>query len=125
MLRKILSFVITGLRPLLGPAHCKYAVGCTQFTLMQLEQQSLPTAFKNVVQRIISCNPFLNLIKPLCITASFLIVSSAGALDIEYSSWLFSGCDQETMLSLPILKKVISTIADETDNTLNLSLIHI
>ncbi|MFT6765786.1 MAG: hypothetical protein ACJAZS_000678, partial [Alteromonas naphthalenivorans] len=27
----VIWFFIAGLRPLLGPAHCKYPVGCTAF----------------------------------------------------------------------------------------------
>jgi hypothetical protein len=119
MLKRILSFIITGLRPLLGPAHCKYAVGCTQFSLMQLEEQSLPVAFATILRRLISCNPFFNLIKPIFISTVFLMASNISARNIEYISLQFSGCDQEIMLSLPILKKVISTIAEDINNSLS------
>ena len=39
-----LQLLISGLRPFLGPATCRYPAGCTKFALEQLETQSLPYA---------------------------------------------------------------------------------
>ena len=56
--KNILQFTITGLRPFLGPATCKYPIGCTQFALEQLETQSLPYALAAIIKRLISCAPW-------------------------------------------------------------------
>lgn len=56
----ILWFLIKGLRPLFGPAHCKYPVSCTVYAHEQLKTESLLRAIKKIVIRVLSCNPFTN-----------------------------------------------------------------
>ena len=56
-INKLFAFIITGLRPLLGPACCKYPIGCTDFALDQLKEQPLHKALWAIVKRIASCNP--------------------------------------------------------------------
>lgn len=60
ILNKIIIFLISGLRPLFGIAHCKYAVSCTKFAVWQLQEKNLPTALWAIGKRVISCNPFFN-----------------------------------------------------------------
>jgi len=55
MIKAILKFLILGLRPLLGPAVCKYEVGCTQYAINQLEKESLVKAIWLIIKRVISC----------------------------------------------------------------------
>ncbi len=55
MIKAILRFLILGLRPLLGPASCKYEVGCTQYTLNQLKEKNLIPAIIASAKRILSC----------------------------------------------------------------------
>ena len=55
---KILIFFIVGLRPLLGPAHCKYAISCSEYALIQLKTKPLLKAIWLITKRICSCNPF-------------------------------------------------------------------
>jgi putative component of membrane protein insertase Oxa1/YidC/SpoIIIJ protein YidD len=55
MIKAILRFLILGLRPLLGPARCKYRVGCTQYTLNQLKKKPLIPALIASTKRILSC----------------------------------------------------------------------
>jgi putative component of membrane protein insertase Oxa1/YidC/SpoIIIJ protein YidD len=50
-------FLIVGLRPLFGQAHCKYSVSCTQFATEQLQTNSLLPAVWAIVKRVFSCNP--------------------------------------------------------------------
>ena len=54
---KIIGFLIVGIRPLFGIAHCKYAVSCTKFAVLQLEQKRLFAALWAIFKRVISCNP--------------------------------------------------------------------
>jgi putative component of membrane protein insertase Oxa1/YidC/SpoIIIJ protein YidD len=56
-LNKIVIFLITGLRPLFGIAHCRYQVSCTKFAVWQLEEKPLMQAIWEIVKRVISCNP--------------------------------------------------------------------
>ena len=58
MIAKILSGIIIGLRPLLGPANCRFEPTCTPYAINQLKTQSVLVALKNIVKRIISCRPF-------------------------------------------------------------------
>ena len=56
-----LSMMIWLIRPMLGPMNiCPYSVGCTQYALQQLQEQSLFTALKNISGRLIQCHPFGN-----------------------------------------------------------------
>jgi len=49
------------IRPILGPMNiCPYTIGCTQYAIMQLQQNSLLIALKNIWDRIIQCHPFGN-----------------------------------------------------------------
>jgi putative component of membrane protein insertase Oxa1/YidC/SpoIIIJ protein YidD len=57
LLNKAVIFLIVGLRPLFGTAHCKYAVSCTKFATMQLQDNSLLPAIWAIVKRVLSCNP--------------------------------------------------------------------
>ena len=55
----ILIFMITFIRPLLGPGNiCPFTIGCTQYALLQLQEQSLVPALKNIIQRLLQCHPF-------------------------------------------------------------------
>jgi len=58
ILNKSLIFLVTGLRPLLGPAECKFTVGCTEFAVMQLNEKPLLPALWTITKRVLSCNPF-------------------------------------------------------------------
>ncbi len=46
------------IRPMLGPMNiCPFSVGCTQYALLQLHEQPLLTAIKQILQRLIQCHP--------------------------------------------------------------------
>lgn len=57
LLNKILIFLIRGIRPFFGIAHCKYAVSCTKFAVWQLEEERLLVALWEIGKRVLSCNP--------------------------------------------------------------------
>jgi putative component of membrane protein insertase Oxa1/YidC/SpoIIIJ protein YidD len=59
----ILITVLVGLRPLLGPAACRYEIGCTQFAVIQLQNLPLHKALWAIGCRVVSCNPFLRRMK--------------------------------------------------------------
>jgi putative component of membrane protein insertase Oxa1/YidC/SpoIIIJ protein YidD len=56
-LNKAVIFLIVGLRPLFGVAHCRYEVSCTKFATEQLQKNALLPAVWEIVKRICSCNP--------------------------------------------------------------------
>lgn len=58
LLKKIVIFMLVGLRPLLGPAHCRFEIGCTQFAVNQLQEKPLFHALLAIAKRVLSCNPF-------------------------------------------------------------------
>jgi putative component of membrane protein insertase Oxa1/YidC/SpoIIIJ protein YidD len=58
-LAKIISFILTGLRPLLGQAaECKFPVSCTSYATQVLKEHTLPKAIWLICKRIVRCNPF-------------------------------------------------------------------
>lgn len=59
LINKILIFLIIGLRPLFGIAHCKYAVTCTQFATITLQENNMCSALWIILKRVVSCNPLI------------------------------------------------------------------
>lgn len=57
-IKKLLIFILIGLRPLLGPATCRYAIGCTAYAREQLETQPIHRALWLISKRVLNCNPF-------------------------------------------------------------------
>ena len=54
-----LIFAINFIRPLLGPGNiCPFTIGCTQYALLQLQEQPLLVALKNIIHRLLNCHPF-------------------------------------------------------------------
>ena len=58
IIARLLIFLIQGIRPLLGPACCRYQVTCTQFAVQQLQEEPLFIALWRIIKRVFSCNPF-------------------------------------------------------------------
>jgi putative component of membrane protein insertase Oxa1/YidC/SpoIIIJ protein YidD len=58
LLANIISILIRGLRPLLGPASCRFHQGCTAYALVKLKTEPLPHALWNIGKRLFLCNPF-------------------------------------------------------------------
>ncbi|MDZ4154482.1 ribonuclease P protein component [Methylicorpusculum sp.] len=58
IIARLLIFLIQGIRPLLGPACCRYQVTCTQFAIQQLQEEPLLIALWRIIKRVFSCNPF-------------------------------------------------------------------
>ncbi|MBN1549465.1 membrane protein insertion efficiency factor YidD [Candidatus Babeliales bacterium] len=56
-----LSFLIVGLRPLLGPVACRYQVTCSRYALYQLKHKPLGFALKAITARLICCSPLQKL----------------------------------------------------------------
>ncbi|MCK5632309.1 membrane protein insertion efficiency factor YidD [bacterium] len=58
-IRKIFIFLIISIRPLLGPANCRFEPTCGKYAIIQLKTQPLHTATYNITKQLISCcNPF-------------------------------------------------------------------
>ncbi|HLC06981.1 MAG TPA: membrane protein insertion efficiency factor YidD [Candidatus Babeliales bacterium] len=58
ILNKIVIFLIIGIRPLFGTAHCKYAVSCTKFAAIALQENRLLPALWAIIKRLCSCGPW-------------------------------------------------------------------
>jgi putative component of membrane protein insertase Oxa1/YidC/SpoIIIJ protein YidD len=59
MIKHAIIFFMTGLRPLLGPAACRFPLSCTHFAVEQLKKKSLVAALWAIIKRIAACQPFL------------------------------------------------------------------
>jgi hypothetical protein len=61
-LAEILAFIcsalIMGLRPILGPALCKFEPSCTRFAIEALKTLPFFKAVWVIAKRLLSCNPF-------------------------------------------------------------------
>jgi len=58
-IKKILLFFIITIRPLLGPANCRFEVTCGKFAIKQLQTEPLHRAIWNIIKRLLNCaNPF-------------------------------------------------------------------
>lgn len=59
---KIINYIVIALlaliRPLLGPASCKFAISCGEFALTELKEKPFLKAFWSICKRLFSCNPF-------------------------------------------------------------------
>jgi putative component of membrane protein insertase Oxa1/YidC/SpoIIIJ protein YidD len=57
--------LIETFRYILGPAQkiCPFTVGCTQYAIQQLQNKSFFMAWKNIIDRLILCNPIHNYVK--------------------------------------------------------------
>lgn len=58
MIARFIIFIITGLRPLLGPAECRFEVSCTNYAKDELKNKPLLKALFSIIKRLLSCNPF-------------------------------------------------------------------
>lgn len=47
--------ILLAIRPLLGNANCRYAIGCTQFAIINLETKRFDIAIKDIISRLIRC----------------------------------------------------------------------
>lgn len=49
---------MVGIRPLLGPARCRYPTGCTTFTLHRLRTTAFVAALRDATRRLYSCSTY-------------------------------------------------------------------
>ena len=54
--KKLLLFLIIGIRPLLGPANCKCYPSCGNYAVEQLKTESLLKAVWNICKQLIRCS---------------------------------------------------------------------
>jgi putative component of membrane protein insertase Oxa1/YidC/SpoIIIJ protein YidD len=56
--RTIAISLLLGLRPLLGPACCKFSVSCTDFAVLKLKEGPFFHALWEIIKRISRCQSF-------------------------------------------------------------------
>ncbi|HEV2601005.1 MAG TPA: membrane protein insertion efficiency factor YidD [Candidatus Babeliales bacterium] len=59
--KHLLITCITLLRPILGPAVCRFEETCTPYTIRQLREQNIFRAIWNSTKRLLSCSPLTRL----------------------------------------------------------------
>lgn len=52
--------LILALRPILGPAICRYELTCTKFAAKCLAELPLHKAVWKIIKRLLACNPFFS-----------------------------------------------------------------
>lgn len=57
LLVQLLIGLIIGLRPLLGPATCRFHISCTQFAITKLKEETLLKALWHIIKRLACCHP--------------------------------------------------------------------
>jgi putative component of membrane protein insertase Oxa1/YidC/SpoIIIJ protein YidD len=58
LIASILCWLIIAIRPLLGTENiCPFEIGCTNFALFNLQEQSVPFACFAILKRLLICNP--------------------------------------------------------------------
>ncbi len=60
-LKIILINLILYLRPLFGMRCCRYTITCTQYAEYQLYNQPFWLALRNILKRVLSCQPLSSL----------------------------------------------------------------
>lgn len=57
-LATLLCWLISSARPMLGTENvCPFAIGCTNFAIFNLQEQSVPFALLAIFKRLLICNP--------------------------------------------------------------------
>lgn len=60
-LARIIIICIQHLRPILGAQGvCPFTIGCTEYAMMQFQEQPFWTACYNTIKRLLACNPITN-----------------------------------------------------------------
>lgn len=59
LLRQILLLFIKLTRPLLGPAHCRYPITCTEYAKEVLNEKNFILSVFLITKRVLLCNPFI------------------------------------------------------------------
>jgi putative component of membrane protein insertase Oxa1/YidC/SpoIIIJ protein YidD len=60
-----LIYSIQAFRYTFGPAQqvCPFTVGCTEYAIEQIQTQPVLVAWKNILDRLLRCNPITNFFK--------------------------------------------------------------
>lgn len=119
LFNKTISWLIVGLRPLLGPALCYYEIGCSSYALQCLETQSFIPAMWLIAKRLASCNPITMwsaffkksffMVTLLLITLPHITytTSSLATEDISVNE-----CNPESLRSKELLLQLVSVIKE-------------
>lgn len=57
ILNTLIMALFTLIRPILGPAECKYGLSCMPFAKKQLSELPTHKAIWRIIRRVASCNP--------------------------------------------------------------------
>lgn len=119
VMKKILMFLITGIRPLLGPAACKFPVGCTQYAIEQLEQKRLFEALWIIIKRLLLCSPLHGVIQnmkqfflSIMTTLSCMVCSTTAHAQPQSISITALDCNSETIRNKEALEHSVEIIAE-------------
>lgn len=58
ILNQMLIFLIQSIRPILGPATCRFTLSCGNFACQELQDKNIISALWSILKRIFLCNPF-------------------------------------------------------------------
>lgn len=63
IIKKLLIVIISLIRPLLGPATCRFPDGCTRYAIRELQEKPLFIALWSITKRLLLCSPFYGVLK--------------------------------------------------------------
>jgi hypothetical protein len=116
LMNSFASWLIVGLRPLLGPALCYYEVGCSSYATHCFENNSFFKAIALIVKRVISCNPisaYFRFLSKSSLIILFLLLSVPHmTLCLSTEDISVNECNPELLRSKELLLQLISTIKE-------------
>lgn len=128
MIKKIMSNILTGVRPLLGPASCYYQESCTPFALRQLKEKNLFAALYAISKRLVLCNPlgqYITRKKMLLVLSSVLFGLSSFTAILAHETFTPKGtfiaytCDSEAIRSKAVFQQFLVAAAESLGLTQN------
>jgi hypothetical protein len=119
LLNRFASWLIIGLRPLLGPALCYYQVSCGSYALDCLKNESFFYAVFLIFKRLVSYNPvtarFRFLSRSSLIVACFLLSSMQMTLCVPTlitEDISVNQCNPESLRSKELLLQLVAVIRE-------------
>lgn|GEM_PF-1993469 len=60
VINKLLANIVLAIRPFFGSIKCSFAIGCTTYAVIQLQEKPLVPALLSVAKRLLACTlPFV------------------------------------------------------------------
>jgi hypothetical protein len=119
MLNDVASWLIVGLRPLLGPALCYHETGCSVYAVQCLKQEGFFRASYLIFKRLASCNPITQWFRFFnkSVLFSFFLLISVTHMNVCVATLVtedisVNQCNPESLRSKELLLKLVTAIKE-------------